>query len=153
MSIPTTGEHRIVIEFNNGEGGGENTQTPSPASPQPITPKQENPIDAKGAVLLSQGINAAKAIGAQGINAAISNIGIATGNYYQQQQAQRAVSGVQQIAGMAMAFTNPFTAVVAVSGAVISTVSEMYQQNKEREIANYSAEQYAKRLGYSKDRR
>ena len=106
--------------------------------------------DDKSQVKISMAVNGAMNIASQGLNAAVSNIGLATGNYYAQQKAQKAISGVQSIASLAMSFTNPYT---AVAGLAISTGVEMYQQKKEREIQNYQAEQYAKRLGYTRDRR
>lgn len=154
MSVPTSGEYKIVIEFN-GEGGDDiGETTPSPVSPAPIEDTKETPIGGQNSqVKLAMAVNVAKNIGMQGLNAAVSNIGLATGNYYAQQKTQRAISGAQSLVGLAMSFTNPYTAVAAVAGLTISGVSEMYQQNREREIANFQSEQYAKRLGYTRDRR
>ena len=151
--IPTSGAVEIVIQMPTDSG--KQTGTESPASPQAFENTAETPEkgDNNSQVKLSLALNTAKNIGMQGLNAAVSNIGLATGNYYAQQQTQRAISGAQSLVGLAMSFTNPYTAIAAVAGLAISAGSEMYQQNKQREIANYEAEQYAKRLGYTRDRR
>ena len=152
--VPTTGSMEIIIQMPE-ETGGSTNEVPSPASPQTIENTSTTPTSAddKSQVKISMAVNGAMNIASQGLNAAVSNIGLATGNYYAQQKAQKAISGVQSIASLAMSFTNPYTAVMAVAGLAISTGVEMYQQNKEREIQNYQAEQYAKRLGYTRDRR
>ena len=152
--IPTTGSLDIIIQMPN-ETGASNNETPSPASPQSIENTTNNPTsgDNNGQAKLSLAINAAKSIGTQAINAAASNIGLSTGNYYAQQKTQRAISAGQSLVGLAMSFSNPYTAIVSIAGMAISAGSEYYQQNKEREIANYQSEQYAKRLGYTRDRR
>ena len=154
MAVPTTGSLEIIIQMPS-ETGAINNETPSPNAPQYIDDSSGNPTegDKSGQVKLHMAIDTAKNIGMQGLNAAVSNIGLATGNYYAQQQTQRAISGAQSLVGLAMSFTNPYTAIAAVAGLAISAGSEMYQQNKQREIANYEAAQYAKRLGYTRDRR
>ena len=152
--VPTSGSMEIIIQMP-GETGESTTETPSPASPQTIENKSKNPSNAddKSQVKLLMALDTAKNIGMQGLNAAVGNIGLATGNYYAQQRTQNVISGAQSMVGLAMSFTNPFTAVAAIAGLAISTGAEIYQQNREREIANYQAEQYAKRLGYTKDRK
>lgn len=152
--IPTQGGTKIIIEFAGSEGEKQ-TSAPSPASPAPVDNQSKDAVDGdkNGQVKLSLAINVAKTVGTQAVNAAVSNIGLATGNYYMQQQAQRTVSGIQSVVGLAMSFTNPVTAITAIAGLGIQAAAETYQQNKEREIANYQAEQYAKRLGYTRDRR
>lgn len=152
--IPTTGSMEIIIQMPE-ETGESTSEVPSPASPQNIENENENPSvpDDKSQMGLSMAVHGAMNIASQGVNAVVSNIGLATGNYYAQQKAQNAISGIQSIAGLAMSFTNPYTAVMAVAGLAISTGVEIYQQKKEREIANYQSEQYAKRIGYTRDRR
>lgn len=155
MSIPTQGEMKIVIEMPSETGGGADTPTPDPASPAPVenTSKNKTDGDKNAQAKLAIALNVAKNIGMQGVNAAISNIGLATGNYYQQQKAERAVSGIQSAVGFAMAMTNPVTAVMAIAGTIINGASESYQQRREIEIANYEAEQYTRRLGYTRGRK
>lgn len=155
MSVPTQGETRIIIEFSGEQGANQGEILPSPASPAPVENTSKNPVegDRNSQVKLSMALTTAKNIGVQGLNAAVSNIGLATGNYYAQQKAERVISGAQSMVGLAMAFTNPWTAIAAVAGLGIQAASEIYQQKKEREIANYQAEQYAKRLGYTKERK
>jgi hypothetical protein len=152
--IPTTGSLEIVIQMPS-ETGANTNETPSPSSPQTIENVTGNPTegDKNGQVKLSMALQTAKNIGMQGLNAAVSNIGLATGNYYAQQRAQKTIGGIQSIVGLAMSFTNPYTAIAAVAGMAISAGAEVYQQNREREIANYESAQVAKRLGYTRDRR
>lgn len=151
--IPTTGTMEIIIQMP--EESGSLTEAPSPASPQNIENKNDNPSvpDDKSQMVLSMAVHGAMNIASQGVNAAISNIGLATGNYYEQQKAQSTISGLQTMGDLAMSFRNPYTAALAIVGLAVSTNTEIYQQKKEREIANYQSEQYAKRIGYTRDRR
>lgn len=152
--IPTTGSFNIIIQMPS-ETGSNTNKTPSPSSPQSIENEKGNPTegDENAQAKLSTAINTAKTIGTQAVNTAIGNIGLATGNYYAQQQAQRVMSGAQTFVNLAMSLSNPLTLGVTLAGMAISASSEMYQQQRTREIANYEAEQYAKRLGYTRDRR
>lgn len=154
MAIPTSGKMEIVIQMPS-ETGKSTNDTPSPASPQSIENDNGNPTNPKDndQFKLSMAVQAAKNIGMQALKAGIGNIGLATGNYYEQQKAERTVNATQSIIALAMSFNNPVTGMVALAGMAISAGSEYYQQTKEREIANYEAEQMAKRLGYTRDRR
>lgn len=154
MSVPTQGETKIIIEMpggGDGDGGGGNT----PVNPQPIDNQSPDPnkTSTTKQTWVSLAANTAKNLGMQAINASVSNIGLSTGNYYKQQQTQRTIQSMQTMAGLAMSFANPFTALVSFAGMAISAGSEIYQQKKERDIANYQSEQYAKRLGYTKARK
>jgi hypothetical protein len=55
--------------------------------------------------------------------------------------------------GLAASFTNIYTAAIALAGLGIQAASEGYKQTRELEIANYQSEQYAKRIGFTVDRR
>lgn len=153
--VPTTGELSIVIEMPEHVGGELPSATASPGAPQDESEPSANPVSGgkNGQVKLAMAVSTAKNIAMQGINAAVSNIGLATGNTYQQAKIERGLQAGQSIVGLAMAFTNPYTAIAAVAGMGIQAAAETYRQNKEREIANYQAEQYAKRIGYTVDRR
>jgi hypothetical protein len=153
--VPTSGELAIVIEMPETAGGDLPKQAPSPASPQDEGQATTNPVEGNknGQVKLAMALSTAKNIGMQGLNAAVSNIGLATGNYQAQRGVEKAMQTGTSLLGLAASFTNPFTAVAAVAGLAIQTGSEIYKQNKEREFANYEAEQYAKRLGFTVDRR
>jgi hypothetical protein len=100
-------------------------------------------------------MNIAKNLGMQAVNSSISTIGLASGNYYAQSQAQKAVSSATSLASYAaMAMSGNWLMLgVSLASSAISSSTELYAQNKEREISNYSAEQYAKRIGYTRDRR
>lgn len=154
MAIPTSGKMEIVIQMPS-ETGKSTNDTPSPASPQSIENDNGNPTNPKDndQFKLSMAVQAAKNLGMQALKTGIGNIGLATGNYYEQQKAERTVNATQSIIALAMSFNNPVTGMVALAGMAISAGSEYYQQTKEREIANYEAEQMAKRLGYTRDRR
>lgn len=153
--IPTTGSLEIIIQMPS-ETGANTNETPSPSSPQSIENTSGNPTegDKSGQVKLSMVVHDTVNIGKQAINAMASNIGLATGNYYAQSRVQKTISGAQTAFSLGIALIqNPYLAAVQIAGLAISAGSEMYQQNREREIANYQAEQYAKRLGYTRDRR
>lgn len=154
--VPTTGELSIVIEMPEHVGGELPSATNSPAAPQDESKPSTNPVSGgkNGQVKLALAVSTAKNIAMQGINAAVSNIGLATGNTYQQAKIERGLQAGQSILSLGVAFySNPIMGAVALAGMGIQAAAETYKQNKEREIANYQAEQYAKRIGYTVDRR
>ena len=154
-NVPTSGEMAIVIQMPESAGGELPKEAPSPGAPQDESRPSTNPKDGtkSGGVKLAVALSAAKTIGMQGLNAAVSNIGLATGNYYQQAKIERGIQAGSTIVGLAASFTNPLTAIVAIAGLGIQTASEGFKQTKELEIANYQSAQYAKRIGYTVDRR
>lgn len=150
MSIPTTGEMRIVIQMPENAGGDiQNNNEISPVSPIDVSVVSSNPVQGNGRsqVMLAVAIQAAKTVGVQAINAAISNIGIATGNYYEQQKAQAVMNAASTITALAVSASNPVTLGVTVASMAISMGSQAFQQQKQIERENYQASQYAKRLG------
>jgi hypothetical protein len=153
--IPTTGEQVIVIQMPETAGGELPKEAPSPASPQDEAKPSKNPVEGNkgGSVKLAMALSAAKTIGMQGLNAAVSNIGLASGNYYQQAKVERVISAGSTMVGLAASFTNIYTAAIALAGLGIQAASENFKQTKEIEIANYQSVQYAKRIGYTVDRR
>lgn len=158
MAIPTQGELKIVIEMPNAENGNgsSNNSTPSPAKPKnETTPKQATTGTQSDQAWLATSMRIATDIGKQAVENAISTIGISTGNYKAQSQAERAMAASSQIIGYAtMAATGNFLMLgVSLASSAMSAVTEQYAQNKEREIQNYASEQYAKRIGYTRDRR
>jgi hypothetical protein len=158
MSVPTQGELKIVIEMPNSTDNGANSgKTPSPANPVNETAPRENPTRGNGndQAWLATSMNIAKNLGMHAVNSSISTIGLASGNYYAQSQAQKAVSSATSLASYAaMAMSGNWLMLgVSLASSAISSSTELYAQNKEREISNYSAEQYAKRIGYTRDRR
>lgn len=153
--IPTTGEQVIVIQMPETEGGDLPKEAPSPATPQDEAKPSKNPVDGgkNEQVKLALALSTAKNIGMQGLNAAVSNMGLATGNYQGQRKVENAIKAGSTIVGMAASFTNIYTAIAAVAGLGIQAASEAYKQQAEREIANYEANAYAKRIGFTVDRR
>lgn len=157
MSV--SGEVNITIQMPataGGETGTADGSAPSPASPKQETNTSADPVggDSNGQVKLSAALQAAKGVGTQIINASVSSIGLATGNYYKQKKTERAMQVGGQLVGLAVsAFTNPLALVASISTIAISSAAEYYQQNRERDIENYKTEQYAKRLGYTRDRK
>ena len=154
-NVPTSGETSIVIQMPESAGGELPKEAPSPGSPKDASNPTKNPKDGTkdNGAKLAMALSAAKNIGMQGLNAAVSNIGLATGNYYKQAKIERAISAGQSMVGLAASFSNPYTAAIAIAGLAIQEGAEVYKQNKELEIANYNREQYAKRIGYTVDRR
>lgn len=153
--IPNTGEQVIVIQMPETEGGDLPKEAPSPATPQDEAKPSKNPVDGgkNEQVKLALALSTAKTIGMQGLNAAVSNIGLATGNYYKQAKIERAIQAGSTMVGLAASFTNVYTAAIALAGLGIQAASESYKQTRELEIANYQSEQYAKRIGFTVDRR
>lgn len=154
-NVPTSGEMAIVIQMPENAGGELPKEAPSPGAPQDESNPSTNPKDGtkSGSVKLAVALSAAKTIGMQGLNAAVSNIGLATGNYYKQAKIERAIQTGSTMVGLAASFTNIYTAAIALAGLGIQAASEGYKQTRELEIANYQSEQYAKRIGFTVDRR
>lgn len=154
-NVPTSGEMAIVIQMPENAGGELPKEAPSPGAPQDESNPSTNPKDGtkSGSVKLAVALSAAKTIGMQGLNAAVSNIGLATGNYYKQAKIERAIQAGSTMVGLAASFTNIYTAAIALAGLGIQAASEGYKQTRELEIANYQSEQYAKRIGFTVDRR
>lgn len=159
-NIPTSGSVDIVIQMPS-ESGGNVGDTVGEGAASPANPQQEGgvssnpvtPTDKNKQVKLATAIQAAKSVGTQALNAAVSNIGLATGNYYAQARAQEAISGINTVIGLAMSAANPVTFGVAIAGMAISAGSEIYRQEKQREHDNYVAAQNARRLGFSEFRK
>jgi hypothetical protein len=157
MSVTTGVE--IIIQMPSESGGGNgntiNGGTPSPANVQQEGKPQENPVngDKNSQAKLATAVQVAKNVGGQALNAAVSNIGLATGNYYKQQEVQQGLQAVNTVAGLVMAASNPITFGVALAGLAISAGSEMYQQRKQMQNENYVAAQNARRLGFTEARK
>lgn len=150
-NIPTTGELSIVIrmpETAGGDSGGGGDGPVNPIDEGSITsdPKKGNN---RSQVMLATAIQATKTIGMQAVNASISNIGVATGDYYRQRKAQTAMQMGQNIVNLAVSAIDPVTFGITIASMAISYGTELYQQQKEREFENYKSQQYAKRLGYT----
>jgi hypothetical protein len=156
--MQTTGQFDIVIQMPDSTQAKPNAGTPAQPM-QENEPVQEDPVRGDGGgksqtaatVAMHTALNAGK----QAAMAAISNIGLATGNSALQQRVQSAVSTITKGVGYATAIVsgNWAIAVGMLASDAIGFVSEMYQEDKNRQIANYSAEQYARKLGYTNGRR
>ena len=154
-NIPTTGDQTIVIQMPETSGGELPEEAPSPSSPAKEGNTSKDPVkgDKNSQLKMSAALGVAKNLAMQGVNAAVSNIGLATGNYYMQSKVENVMQAGQTIVGLAASFTNVYTAIAAVGGMAISGVAKVFAETKQREMANYQAEQYAKRLGYTVGRR
>ena len=159
MSIPTSGEMRIIIQMQ-GEGGGEDTangESASATNPQHENGASPNPKNGKNknAITMQAATQAAIQVGKQAINASISTIGLSSGDMYAQARAQQTAQAITSGATLGVTFAsgNPLLITASLAGMAISTVTELYTQRREREIANYEAEQYAKRIGYTVGRK
>lgn len=154
--IPKTGSLNIIIqmpESAGGETGGDNTGEPGAPRQEHNTSSDPVSGDKNKQARLATAVQVVKSVGSQAINAMVSNIGLATGNYYAQRKAERTMNAAGQIVSLVMSASNPITFGITVASMAISAGTEAWQQNKQREIENYQAAQYAKRLGYSKERR
>lgn len=154
MSVPTSGEYNIVIDMPEETGQND--------VPDPSAPQQENapPTDpARGektqSAVMAGVVQVVTSAGKQALSSAVSNIGLATGNEQLQKSVEKAISvGTSAVAFVGMLATQNYVAaaITAVSTA-ISTVTEVWQYEKQREIANVEAGQYARKLGYTNARR
>lgn len=156
--IPTTGTLKFVIQMPESTGGGNTVDgsAPNPASPQQETNTSNNPVsgDKYGGVKMAVAFQAVKTLGIQGVNAAISNIGLATGNYYMQQRLENGAQAVTSIVSLAVsAAAGSVAFATTLAGMAISAGADNYARHRAREIANYEAAQYAKKLGYSEARK
>ena len=123
--ISTSGEinFNIIFDGESGvtpdSGGGGN-----PAAPTNIgQPNESNPSQSgSNTVAVSAGVNVAMSLGKQAVDAAVSNIGLATGNNYAQERAQSLIS---------------------------STASQVYAREKRRMWDNRQAQQNAIIYGFS----
>lgn len=154
-NIPTTGTLSFIIQMPETAGGEAGGGTGEPGSPRQESNQSGNPVggDKNNQVKLATAVQAVKSVGMQAVNAVVSNIGLATGNYYAQRKVERAMQGAGQMVALAVSAANPVTFAVTLASMGVSSIAETWQQNKEREIENYQAAQYAKRLGYSRSRR
>lgn len=154
--IPTTGEATIVIQMPETSGGELPEEAPSPSKPQDESNKSKNPVrgDKKGQAKAALAVNAAKSIATQAVNATVSNIGLATGNYYLQSRVEEGLQAVGKGVSIGAAFaSNVYVGIAAVAVEGVSMISDYFKQKKEVELENFAAAQYAKRLGYTVGRR
>lgn len=152
--MQTTGQFDIVIQMPDSTQAKPNSGTPAQPM-QENEPVQEDPVrgesGGKSKTVSSVAAGVALNAGKQAAVAAISNIGLATGNTFAQRRIEKVVSTVSK--GIAIATGNWATAAAMLASDAIGFVSEMYQANKNREIENYATEQYARKLGYTNGRR
>ena len=154
--IPTTGEATIVIQMPESAGGGLPEEAPSPSKPQSEGNKSKDPVngDKKGQVKTALAVNAVKSVAKQAVSAAVSNIGLATGNYYLQSRVQEGMQMLEKGIGIGTAFaSNVYVGIAAVAMEGVSMLSDYFKQKKEVDIENFAAAQYAKRLGFTVGRK
>lgn len=154
MSVPTSGEYNIVIDMPEETGQND--------VPDPSAPQQENapPTDpARGektqSAVMAGVVQVVTSAGKQALSSAVSNIGLATGNEQLQKNVQTIIAGATSavtFVGM-LATQNYVAAAITAVSTAISTVTEVWQYEKQREIANVEAGQYARKLGYTNARR
>lgn len=156
-SVPTQGVMTIVIQMPESAGGETDGGTPTPDKPKTEGNTSGNPV--KGGkdiqAKIERGLMWGKGMATQATNAYVSQIGLSTGNYEKQRRAEQGLQGISAAANMITALaTGNYVAVATMAVSYgISAYFEQKQLTKEREIENYQAAQYAKRIGYSVDRR
>lgn len=154
-NVQTSGETHIHILFENGKSGDAPESTPA-APKQEGEPSKSNPLKSKSDGTNAQiALNIGMSLGKQAMNTAVSNIGLATGNYYMQSQVQNGIRTVSSMIGLgtAVASGNIPALIMQIGGMAISAVSQTYQDYKQRQIENYAAAQNARRAGFTEDRR
>ena len=158
--MQTTGQFDIVIQMP----ASTETKAASGTPAQPMQenqPVQEDPVRGdngggkNSSAAATAAVHVALNAGKQAAMAAISNIGLATGNSVTQMRIENTISAVSKVAGFATAIAtkNYAAAISMVLSDTIGFVSEMYQEDKNKQIENYSAAQYARKLGYTNGRR
>ena len=150
--ISTSGEINFNIIFDGESGVAPDSGAGgNPSSPANMgQPNAENPTKSgDNTVAVSAGVNVAMSLGKQAVDAAVSNIGLATGNNYAQERAQSLISAIGTGAGLIASFSNPATAVAAVGALIISTASQIYGREKRRMWDNRQAAQNAIIYGFS----
>ncbi len=155
MAIQTSGEQHIHILFEGEQSPKAEKQTP--ASPeQQGAPNKKDPLSAGSSGTASTAaLHIGMSLTKQAANTAVSNIGLATGNYYKQQQVQDIMQAATTFAGVAMSVAsgNIPALIMQVGGMAISAGSQIYQDYKQREHDNYIAAQLARRAGFTENRR
>lgn len=155
-NIPTTGELNFNIIFKNENGETTNGDPQNPSNPkQDGQPSNSNPIEPKNKnTAATLALNTTVTLGKQAANSAISSIGVATGNYRAQRIAQNVASGVETGIGLIAGIATGNFVMVAVSLAskAITAATQYYQQQKQTEIENKTAERNARLYGFSANR-
>lgn len=157
--IPTTGELNFIIQMPN-ETGGSKGKTVGGTTPSPAAPSTDEAVVStpdSGNDNTQSNLAVAKTVafqwGKQSLTAAVNNIGLATGNYYAQRQAQAVLSATTTAVGLAASASNIYTFIAAVGTMAISAGVQAYTDSKQREQENYTAAQNARRLGISEARK
>lgn len=155
-AVPTNGTVEFNILFNGSDGqnpatGSENGGDPS--APENLgKPNASDPTSSNsGTVSASAGVHVAMNLGKQAVDSAVSNIGLATGNNYAQNQVQNAIAGISTGVGLMASFTNPFTAIAAVGSLLISGISSAWANTEQRRWQNLEAQSYARLYGFTSD--
>lgn len=152
--IPTNGEVNFNILFNGEDGGSpsnDNENEGTPAAPSNVGKPNSGKSTESSAknVALSAGVNVAMNLGKQAVNAAVSNISAATGDYVTQQRVQQSLSAAGTAVGLISSFSNPFTAIAAVGALAISTGAKIWQEQNRLKWNNIDAANKAKLYGYA----
>ena len=139
-----------IVDEREGTGTGKAANPSNPV--QEGAPNKRNPTQAGSKdTALHMALNGAERLGKQAVNSAISNIGLATGNYTAQRNAQAVSSLFDTSIGLGSSIVTGNIALAAISiGAMaINLGNQYYQAKKQTDINNKIAEQYARRAGFS----
>ena len=142
-----------IVDEREGTGTGKAANPSNPV--QEGAPNKRNPTQAGSKdTALHMALNGAERLGKQAVNSAISNIGLATGNYTAQRKAQAMVSMTETATGIIAGIATGNVALVAaqVAGQAISYAAQRYQEIRQNEIENYKAAQYARLAGFRSNR-
>jgi hypothetical protein len=158
--METSGTFDIVIQMPSSTES--TAQAGTPAQPlQENEPVSQDPVrnsgdgGGKSSTVAAVAAGIALDAGKQVVSAAISNIGLATGNTYKQAQVEHAIAVGSKIVGVgvAIATQNYAAAIAMVVNETIQFATESWRMNKEREIADYQTAQYARKIGYTNARK
>lgn len=152
--IPTNGEVNFNILFNGQDGSNptnDNESKGTPASPSNVgKPSTDDSTTSNSKnIALAAGVNVAMNFGKQAVNAVVSNISAATGDNVTQQRIQQGINTAGTAVGLIASFSNPVTAIAAVSSLAISTGVRVWQECNRIKWDNKEAANKAKIYGFA----
>ncbi|MGN0807980.1 MAG: hypothetical protein ACI4MN_06010 [Candidatus Coproplasma sp.] len=153
--VPTNGEVNFNIVFKGLDGDmptNDNESEGNPAAPSNVgKPSASNSTSSNSKnVALAAGVNVALNMSKQAVNAAISNISIATGDSLTQERIQNGINTIGTSAALiAACCTNIYTAIAAVASLLISSGAKAWQEQNRLKWSNIDATNKAKIYGFA----
>lgn len=152
--VPTNGEVNFNIVFKGLDGDmptNDNESEGNPAAPSNVgKPSASNSTSSNSKnVALAAGVNVALNMSKQAVNAAVSNISIATGDSLTQERIQNGINIAGTTAGLIASCSNIYTAIAAVGALTISSIVKLWQEAEKNKWENKDAANKAKIYGFA----